>query len=96
LLFGNKSNPVKPTNPLTDERIRAAKPADKPYKLTAGGSMYLEVFPTGGKYWRFKYRFGSTQTSMSLGAYPEVSIKEAQARLNKAKATKLRQLRQQS
>ena len=30
---------------------------DKPYKMADGGGLYLEVDPSGGKYWRFKYGF---------------------------------------
>jgi hypothetical protein len=77
---------MRPTTFLTDARILAAKPTDRPYKLTAGGSAYIEILPNGGKYWRFKYRFGGKQTSMSLGVYPKVSIEEAMALRDKAKA----------
>jgi hypothetical protein len=42
---------------LTDAAIRAAKPADKPYKLSDAGGLYLYVAPTGGKLWRLDYRF---------------------------------------
>jgi hypothetical protein len=71
--------------PLTDAVIQAAKPDTKSYKLAGGGSLYLEVLPSGGKYWRFKYRFDRKQTCMSLGVYPSVSLKEALAQRDKAK-----------
>lgn len=38
--------------PLTDIKVRTAKPMDKQYKLTDGSSMYLLVRPNGSKYWR--------------------------------------------
>ena len=41
---------------LSDAAIRAAKPSEKAYKLPAGGSLYLEVSPSGAKLWRWKYR----------------------------------------
>ena len=41
---------------LSDAAIRAAKPSEKAYKLPAGGSLYLEVSPTGAKLWRWKCR----------------------------------------
>ncbi|WP_154218321.1 Arm DNA-binding domain-containing protein, partial [Burkholderia pseudomallei] len=44
--------------PLTDTAIRNAKPADKPVRLFDGGGLYLEIAPSGGKWWRLKYRFG--------------------------------------
>jgi len=64
---------------LTDIQIRALKARSKPYRLFDGGGLYLEVSPTGGKYWRLKYRFpkGGTEKRLSLGVYPTVSLKEA-------------------
>jgi len=64
---------------LTDIQIRAMKARSKPYRLFDGGGLYLEVSPTGGKYWRLKYRFpkGGTEKRLSLGVYSTVSLKEA-------------------
>jgi hypothetical protein len=42
---------------LTDKACRFAQPKQKPYKLSDGKGLYLEVMPNGSKYWRFKYRF---------------------------------------
>lgn len=42
---------------LTDAKIRAAKPQDKPYKLADSGNMFLLVHPNGSRYWRLRYRF---------------------------------------
>ena len=42
--------------PLTDTAIRSAKPRPKPYKMFDGGGLYLEVSPSGGKWWCWKYR----------------------------------------
>jgi hypothetical protein len=41
---------------LTDVLIRSSKPREKRFKLSDGGGLYLEVSPTGGKWWRWKYR----------------------------------------
>lgn len=57
-----------PPMPLSDIALRTAKPTDKPYKLTDGGGLYVEVYPTGGKLWRLKYRFGGKEKRLSLGA----------------------------
>ena len=70
---------------LTDTAIRQAKPGQrpnrtattKPYALSDGAGLYLEVMPTGGKYWRWKYRFGGKQKRLALGVYPTVSLKQA-------------------
>lgn len=73
-------------NPLTDTQIRNAKPKDKPYKLSDGGGLYLEVTPGGAKLWRMKVRQSSgKETRLSFGAYPEVSLLGARAERSKAK-----------
>lgn len=66
-----------PTDKLTDARCRAAKPADKPYKMADGAGMALWVSPTGARIWRLYYRLGKKLQTKSLGAYPEVSLAEA-------------------
>jgi integrase len=66
--------------PLTDMRVRNAKPKDKPYKLADGGGMYLEITPSGSKLWRMKFMQSSGKESrLSFGAYPEVSLTQARA-----------------
>jgi integrase len=39
--------------------------------------LYLEVSPAGGKWWRLKYRFAGKEKRLSLGVYPDVSLKDA-------------------
>jgi integrase len=60
--------------PLTDAAIRNAKPGAKPVRLFDGNGLYLEVSPTGGKWWRFKYRFAGKEKRLSLGVYPDVPL----------------------
>ncbi|HEY4081667.1 MAG TPA: integrase arm-type DNA-binding domain-containing protein [Burkholderiaceae bacterium] len=62
--------------PLTDTACRNAKcPADRPReRYTDSGGLYLEVQPTGSKYWRWKYRFAGKEKRLSLGTYPAVSL----------------------
>lgn len=70
---------------LTDTAIRAAKPKEKRYKLADGEGLYIEVAPTGGKWWRIKYRFGGKEKRLSLGVYPAVGLKEARSRAGEIK-----------
>lgn len=70
---------------LTDLACRKAAPKDKIYRLAAGGGLYLEVSPAGGKYWRWKYRFGDKEKRLSIGVYPRVSLKEAQQKRDEAR-----------
>lgn len=63
--------------PLTDVKVKNAKPREKAYKLADGGGMYLLVEPNGGKYWRMKYSVDGREKLLSLGVYPDVSLAEA-------------------
>lgn len=66
--------------PLTHAEIRNAKPGPKPIKLFDGGGLYLELAPSGGKWWRFKYRYEGKEKRLSLGVWPEVGLKDARER----------------
>lgn len=70
---------------LSDTAIRNAKPKDKTYTLTDGEGMYLEVTPSGGKWWRFKYRFDHKQKRLSLGTYPDTGLKAAREKRYQAR-----------
>jgi len=61
---------------LTEMAIRKAKPKIKSYRIFDGGGLYLEVAPTGGKWWRYKYRFNDKEKRLSLGTYPDTGLKE--------------------
>ncbi len=73
--------------PLTDAVIRSAKPSEKPRKLFDGEGLYLEVAPSGGKWWRLKYRWAGREKRLSLGTYPDVTLLEARRRRDDAKRT---------
>src|SRR5688572_12367182 len=60
--------------PLTDRAIRNAKSGKRPLRMFDGGGLYIEVAPSGGKWWRFKYRFGGKEKRLSLGVYPDVPL----------------------
>jgi integrase len=63
--------------PLNDRVLRNLGSREKAYKVADGGGLYLEVSPAGGKWWRWKYRFGGKEKRLSLGVYPAVSLKAA-------------------
>jgi integrase len=71
--------------PLTDTALRSAKPQARAFKLFDGGGLYLEVSPAGGKWWRWKYRYGGKEKRLSLGVYPDVSLKSARAKRDTAR-----------
>lgn len=70
---------------LTDTAIRNAKPGEKPFKLFDGRGLYLEISPAGGKWWRLKYRYDGKEKRLSLGVYPDVSLKDARERRDTAR-----------
>jgi integrase len=73
--------------PLTDIQIRNAKPLDKPFILSDGGGLYIQITPSGGKLWRLKYRHAGKEKLLSFGKYPVVSL--ADARQNRDDAKKI-------
>ena len=72
--------------PLTDTLIRTLKAGPRTRKVADARGLYLEVTPAGHRWWRFKYRFQKKEKRMSLGVYPEVSLKEARAGCDAARA----------
>lgn len=62
---------------LTELEIRAAKAVEKPLKLFDGGGLYLLVTPSGGRWWRLKYRYEGKEPGISLGVNPDVPLKRA-------------------
>lgn len=54
---------------LTEITIQNAKPKDKPYNLSDGGGLYLEVTPGGSKLWRYVFRAGGKQYRGGLGKW---------------------------
>jgi len=72
---------------LTEVKIKSAKPKEKPYKLFDEKGLYLIVTPIGSKYWRFDYRFNGKRKTISLGTYPEVSLKQARQKRDEARIT---------
>ncbi|ODT82147.1 MAG: integrase [Nitrosomonadales bacterium SCN 54-20] len=73
---------------LTDTQCRTAKPKDKPYKLSDGKGLYLEIKPNGVKAWRYRFelREGGTvkESIFAIGNYAIAAngetLEEAQAR----------------
>ena len=72
--------------PLTDLKIKNTKSQpDKTVRLYDARGLYLEIAPSGGRWWRWKYRFARKEKRISLGVFPEVSLKEARTRCDEAR-----------
>lgn len=72
---------------LTDTAIKNAKPKATQYKLHDEKGLFVIVRPTGGRLWRLKYRYQGKEQQLSLGTYPEISLKDARKRRDKARQT---------
>lgn len=57
--------------------LAVLQPKARPYKTTIGQGLYLLVNPTGSKLWRFRYRLDGVAKSLSMGAYPSVTLAQA-------------------
>jgi hypothetical protein len=75
--FAKTTSGKGPNMPLIETRLCALEPKDKPYKVADDRGFYVEVFPAGGKLWRFRYRIGPVEQKLSIGAYPAISLKQA-------------------
>lgn len=71
--------------PLTNVAISKAKPTGKTQRLFDSGGMYLEISPAGGKWWRWKYRYGGKEKRLSLGTYPDTGLAEAREKRDGAR-----------
>jgi hypothetical protein len=65
---------------LNDTIIRNAKPSLKPRKPSDGHGLYLLVQPNGARWWRMKYFFEGREQMLSVGVYPQISLKNARVR----------------
>ena len=66
-------------------KVRGAKPRERPYKLFDERGLFLLVTPTGGRLWRLKYRLHGRENLISLGVYPDVTLKRAREKRDEAR-----------
>jgi len=70
--------------PLSDQAVRKAKPAEKPFKLSDEKGLYLLV-NAAGKYWRMDYRHDGKRKTLALGIYSDVSLARAREKRDEAR-----------
>ena len=71
---------------LSDLVVRQAKATGKAYTLPDIDGLSLAVTASGSKSWHFRYYWMKEPKRMSLGTYPEVSLREARALRDEARA----------
>ena len=70
---------------LTDTQIRGLKPKERPYKKTDSRGLYVITNPDGSRWWRFKYHYAGREKLLSLGTYPDTSLKLARDKRDDAR-----------
>jgi integrase len=76
-----------PKELLQDVTVKSAKPKEKDYRLNDGDGLYLIVKPTKAKWWRFDYTIDGKRKTLSLGTYPDVSLKSARKKADDARTS---------
>ena len=71
---------------LSDTTVRQARITGNDYTMGDTDGLALNVTARGGQIWRFRYYWAGVQKRMSLGSYPQISLKEARARRDEARA----------
>jgi len=73
-------------NVRSETRRFDIEPKRNARKIVDGRGLYLLVTPTGGRYWRYNYRFEGKHKTLALGVLPEISLEKARARHEIARA----------
>lgn len=75
---------------LTDADCRNAQCPEglKRRRLTDSAGLYLEVSPAGSRRWFWKFYPDGKESRLSLGGYPDVSLKAARAARDEARKTR--------
>lgn len=71
---------------LKQRQVMHAEIRDKPYLMADGLGLTLKVFPNGSRIWRFRYRFAGKPQMLSFGSWPEVTLADARACRDEARA----------
>lgn len=66
--------------------IKNARPEDKPYRISDGDGLSVQIQPNGHKLWRYRYRFAGVEKLLALGSFPATSLADARAKRDAARA----------
>jgi integrase len=65
---------------LTDAQIKALKPKISRYLVSDGRGLSLDVLPSGKMSWLYRYRRNGSDEKVTLGRYPDLTLKAARAK----------------
>jgi len=69
----------------TETYFRNLKPAEKDFKSSDSGGLYMLITKNGSKLWRLSYRFDGKQKLLAVGQYPVVTLADARTKRDAAK-----------
>ncbi len=70
---------------ITAAKIAKIPSKDKPYKVADEHGLYLYITPSGGKLWRYGYRYGGKKKTLAIGVYPGISLADARDKRDAAR-----------
>ena len=73
---------------LSEAQVKSAKPKEKYYMLRDDRGLYLRVDTSGRKYWIFRYWENKKEHQISLGPYPDLSLKDARIKRDELHAVR--------
>lgn len=65
---------------LNNLKIKQLKPKEKLYRIADHSGLCIEIRPSGGKFWRYRYRFLGKAKMLTIGQYPEISLAYARSK----------------
>ena len=76
-ILGYKKQKEAQRMALTELALKNLKPKDKRYLVRDDQGLYIEVNPTGRKYWKVRYMVEGQAKKVTLGEYPYITLKAA-------------------
>lgn len=64
----------------TNLELKNAQPKEKDYTINVDTGLSLLIKSTGSKLWRLRYSYAGKRCMISLGKYPQISMKEAKSK----------------
>ena len=73
---------------LSEAQVRNMKAKEKPFMVRDDRGLNLRVDPSGRKYWIFRYWENKKEHQISLGPYPDLSLKDARLKRDELQMTR--------
>lgn len=65
---------------LNDMQIKALKATGRRYEVSFKDGLYLDITASGVKTWRYRYRLHGQREKITIGPYPAIGLKQANAK----------------